>query len=156
MQGSSAPPPCSMPTRVPVPLRSLEWTSGLPHSPPHSLCHPAPLSALQSERPPWTRCGAPWPTSNQHPAVPTNFILLFLASRCSSTPSPQSRGHLQTAAACCRGQAAAAASSQAWPGTGHSWLRLGRPAPSRCPRVASPLESRSPATSSSRCSAPFL
>ena len=102
MQGSSAPPPCSMPTRVPAPLRSLEWTPEpplIPHSPPHSLCTPAPLSALLFERPPWTRCGAPWPTSNHHPAAPTNFVLLFLASHCSSAPSLRSRGHLLAAAA---------------------------------------------------------
>ena len=122
-----APPPCSMPTRVPAPLRSLEWTPEpplIPHSPPHSLCTPAPLSALLFERPPWTRCGAPWPTSNHHPAAPTNFVLLFLASRCSSAPSPRSRGHLQTAAVAgnailarlCYG--AAASCSQPRPGPG--------------------------------------
>ena len=125
-----APPPCSMPTRVPAPLRSLEWTPEpplIPHSPPHSLCTPAPLSALLFERPPWTRCGAPWPTSNQHPAAPTNFVLLFLASRCSSAPSPRSRGRLQADAS---GAPAAGPlllqPAAAWPGAGHSWPWLGR------------------------------
>jgi len=55
---------------------------------------PAPLSALQSERSPWTGSGAPWPTTKQHRAAPTNLVLLFLASRCSSAPSPRSRGRL--------------------------------------------------------------
>jgi hypothetical protein len=49
-----APPPCSMLTRGPVPLRSLESATGLPHLPPHSLCHPsASLRSPVRARPPW-------------------------------------------------------------------------------------------------------
>ena len=135
-----------------------------PHSPPHSLCHPSaslrsPVRAVTMDR--------EWSSMADHQAAPCRpnqpclplpglALLLCAISSVARSPADCCRRRAGRWAACCRGQAAAAASSRAWPGVGHSWLWLGRPAPSRCPRVASPLESRSPATSSSRCSAPFL
>jgi len=136
----------------------------LPHSPPHSLCHPSvslrsPVRAATMDKD-WSSMAdqqpAPCRPNQLCPPLPGLALLLCAISSVARSPADCCRRRAGRWAACCRGQAAAAASGQAWPGAGHSWLRLGRPAPSRCPRVASPLESRSPATSSSRCSAPFL
>jgi len=110
-----------------VDLESPSAHSSLLTRLPTPSATPAPLSALQSERSPWTGSGAPWPTTKQHRAAPTNLVLLFLASRCSSAPSPRSRGRLQADAS---GAPAAGPlllqPAAAWPGAGHSWPRLGR------------------------------
>jgi hypothetical protein len=162
MQGSSALPPCSMLTRIPAPLCSLERATGLPHSPPHSLCLPSaslhsPVRVAAMDRE-WSSMAdhQPAPCRPNQPCAPLSGLVLLLCAISSVARSPTGccRRRADRWAACYRGQAAAAVAGRAWPGAGHSWLWLGRPAPSRCPRVASSPKFWSPATSSSRCSAP--
>jgi hypothetical protein len=162
MQGSSAPPPCSMPMRVLAPLCSLEWVTGLLHSPPHSLCHPnaslcslVRAAAMDRE---WSSMAdhqpAPYRSNQPCPFLPGLALLLCAIASVTRSPAGCCRRRAGRWAAYYRGQAAAVAAGRAWPGAGHSWPWQGRLAPSGCPRITSPLESRSPAMSSSRCSAP--
>ena len=106
MKGSSAPPPCSMPTRVPAPLRSLEWTSSFIHSP---LCLSCCLllalprsSRRQSARAPWLSGPSsrpPWkPLLRASSALATSPITSLSSQRTRRTPprpllAAVARGH---------------------------------------------------------------
>ena len=125
-----------------------------PHSPPHSLCHPSaslrsPVRAVTMDRE-WSSMAdhqaAPCRPNQPCPPLPGLALLLCAISsvaRSSVGRCPRRTGRWAAAATAGRGMARRGPQ-----------LAVARPAvPSCCPRVASPPDSRSPATSSSRCSA---
>ena len=92
---------------------------------------------------------APCCPNQLYPPLPGLALLLYAISSVVRSPADCCRRRAGRWAACCRGQAAAAASGQAWPGAGHSWLRLVAAKPQRNPALL-PRRPALPAVSRSR------